>query len=127
MTQDPWFSGETSGLLGALLGGGYCGVLIGAIGGGVCGPLAAKGIAKAFVLTYCAVMAALGAALLITGFVALFSSQPYAVWYPFVLCGSLGLGSGTMIVVVLNNKYRQADQRKLEAQELRTGSVLNEL
>jgi hypothetical protein len=119
MSPDPWFSEQVSGLLGGLLGGGYCGVLVGAIGGGVCAPLAAKGKGRVFVHWYTMSLAAIGAVLLITGIVALVMGQPYAVWYPFVLCGALGAGLGVMLFVTCRRQYQMAEHRKLDAQELR--------
>lgn len=127
MTPEPWFSEQISIMLGPLLGGGYGGLLLGGIGGGLCGPLASKGIAKNFVLTYWILMAATGAALLIAGIVAVLSDQPYRIWYPFVLTGAMGLGLGVMCVMLFTRQYRIADQRKLEAQELRSGSVSNSM
>jgi hypothetical protein len=46
--------------------------------------------------------------------------QPYAVWYPLVLVGGLSsLLIGTLWPTVIRTAYRQAEIRRLEAEELR--------
>jgi MFS family permease len=115
-----WFSGPESGTLGAILGGS-----VGIIGGGIGGPLMGyfvpKGRAKPFILGFLWFWLVLGVALLITGFVALAQSQPYHVYYPFLLCGGMASVVMGTLIPVITRQYRAAEKRRLAAEEFRRG------
>lgn len=114
-----WWTPQQAGLIGALVGGIVGGVMVGAIGGGVCGPLAARGKGRAFVLSYSAVCAAIGLAIVLTGIVAAAIDQPFHVWFwlfqPGVIVLLLSLGG----VVLFRRVYAQHDRRRLAAEEFR--------
>lgn len=113
----PWFTNY--GLAGALLGGGIG--MLGAFFGCAFGVLGPRGRARALVVGTNWVGLVAGVALLAAGVTALAGGQPYGVWYPLLLSGGLlGLLMGTMVPVV-RLVYRQAEHRRLEAEEFRRG------
>ncbi len=113
----PWFTNY--GLAGAILGGG-AGILGGVYGSllGVCGP---RGWAKTVVLGLNWVAVLLGLGLLGAGLVALGTGQPYGVWYPMTLSGGILCVVMGCLLPVARMVYRQADQRRLQAEEFRRG------
>jgi len=109
-----WFDEQTAGLIGGVLGGGF-----GGVGGALAGMLAPRGKAKGLVLGVFAVGILIGVVLLVVAGVALVQAQPYHVWYPFGLTGLImTLVMGGLFPVV-RLRYRQADERKMEAESLR--------
>jgi hypothetical protein len=44
------------------------------------------------------------------------------VWYPLVLIGFLGSTIGVVLLPVMHTVYRQADQRRFEAEKIRRGA-----
>lgn len=116
-TVDPWFG--SPGLAGAILGGGI-GTLC-AIYGTVLGICAPRGAARGFVFALHWGMIALGAVLAIMGIVALSGGQPYGVWYPLLLSGVISALIVGILTPVLRLRYRQAEHRRLEAEEFRRG------
>jgi MFS family permease len=112
-----WLSTSSTMLYGSLAGalGGTAGGILGAL----TGVLAPRGKARGLVLGFMYAFCVFGLVNLIFGLVALIAGQPYAVWYPFLLMGSIfPLVFGFMIPVV-KRVYRQAEQRRLEAADLR--------
>jgi len=108
------FSENVASVLGAVLGG--MGGLLGAFGA-FAGIVSSKGKFRKLVLTTTIVFICIGTGLLITGIYALLSSQPYFVWYPFVLAGTI------IIVVLLPNyffikrRYTQIELKKMGLQD----------
>ncbi len=114
--MNPWFDEQSVGLIGGILGSSI-GVFFGAIGGGVGGPLAALGKAKPLVLGIFYLGIIVGLGLLGTGVYALIDGQPNYVWAVFALPGAgLAVLMGGLLPVI-HMRYRQADQRQLDAQE----------
>ena len=102
--------------------GGYGGAAIGVLGGclgAAAGYLAPKGKAKTFVLGAFGMMIAVGALTLIAALFALSSGQPRHVWYPLVLIGGIVCVVVPIQLPALRTAYRQAELRRLEAEELR--------
>jgi hypothetical protein len=118
LAQDPapWFSNP--GAVGGLIGAG-----VGVLGGGIYGPLvgilASRGKAKTLVMGYHGLLLLLGLALLIAGLVALFGGQPYRVWFTFVLPGGILTMLMVFLAPVVAMRYREAEQRRLQAEEFR--------
>ena len=81
--------------------------------------LAPRGKAKAVILTSFIVLAFVGGLLLCTGLIALTGGQPRHVWYPLVLIGGIVVLVVPMQIPMLRTRYRQAELRRLEAEELR--------
>lgn len=114
-----WWSEQAMAWIGAIGGSGVgivCGTL-GALGGW----LAPRGKGKAVLVPLHAAVVIIGIAALGTGIVAVSMGQPYHVWYPLLLGGFImTMVMGGLLPVVLL-RYRQAEQRRLEAEELRRG------
>ncbi len=113
-----WFDSNTAGLVGAIVGSGI-GVVVGGIGGPLAGTLAPRGKAKKLVIGFYVACLALGVIFALAGVAALVMGQPFHVWFVFAMPGALTATlTGALLPVVLN-RYAQADQRRLEAEELR--------
>ncbi|MCC6677650.1 MAG: hypothetical protein IT436_10945 [Phycisphaerales bacterium] len=115
-----WLTMQEANVLGAVAGG-----VFGVLGGGVTGPLigwlAPQGRAKGLVLGLQLFWIAVGLAMLLTGVTAGLIGQPGYVIKPFVLVGLIAtVVMGGLLPVTLA-RYRQADRRRLEAEELRRG------
>jgi len=112
----PWFNNP--GLVGGMLGAG-----VGVLGGGIYGPLVAilapSGRARAFVYSYHAALFLAGLILLAFGMTALMKGQPYGVWYSLSLPGLLLTVLFGCLAPVVRARYRQADVRRLDAEEFR--------
>ncbi len=115
----PWWDPQTMGMVGGI-GGAVIGT-IGGLHGGAIGYFAPRGKYKSVVLTVHVSMIVAGAAVLIAGLVAVFSGQPYAVYYPLLLLGGLVTMLFTFLFPVVIAQYRHADARKLDAEEFRRG------
>jgi hypothetical protein len=117
--MDAWWTNQQAGLWGGI-GGGLFG-LLGGVLGTLVGVYAPKGRFKSLVLGLQYGMIGVGAVSLVMGVLALSLHQPYAVWYPLTLLGLLMMAvCGGLLPQVLRT-YRQAEQRRLDAQELRRG------
>ena len=117
--MQPWFDAQTAGTIGAIMGAGLGGGF-GGIGGGVGGPLAAMGKAKTLVVgTF---YAALIIAVLIAGvgIYALIDGQPWHVWFVFLMPGVTMAVIMGVLLPVIKSKYAQAEQRKLDADAIRS-------
>jgi hypothetical protein len=114
-----WFTQTQSVYIGAF-GGAGVGVL-GGILGPMAGVLAPRGKAKGLVLGLHGTVVVLGVIVLIAGIVAVSTGQPRHVWYPLLLGGGiLTCVMGGLFPVVLG-RYRAAEQRRMQAAELRNG------
>lgn len=114
-----WWSSQMAGLIGGIGGGGLgslCG-LFGALGGW----LAPQGKGKPLILGGFIAMVLIGVASLGTGVVALSIGQPYHVWYPLCLIGFILTLVPGLLLPVFHMRYRHAEARRLQAEELRRG------
>ena len=112
----PWFNPN---LAGGILGGGV-GVL-GAVYGTLVGVLAPRGKGRTFVMAMHWSAIALGATFLVAGIGAAVSGQPYGVWYSLLLPGALLVVLMGCMTPVIKQRYRQAEHRRLQAEEFRRG------
>jgi len=93
---------------------GWGGAIIGCLGG-LCGFLGALGRARRLVMGMLVLMIMLGLVAAIAGVVAVVQHQPYAVWYPLILCGIL---LGTICpynLRVLRRNYEAKELRRMAA------------
>lgn len=116
---DPWF--EPAWKFGAYFGGGW-GTFVGVMGGvlGCSSYFVARGQGKLWVLGSMAVMAALGAVVTLVGAYAFFTGQPYAIWYPLAMGGLPAMLVFGLLYPTIAAKYREAEQRKIDAAGLRS-------
>lgn len=115
--MEPWWTSQQAGLIGGIAGtgAGIIGAVVGTLGS-LCVP---RGKCKPLVLSLMAVSVVIGVACLITGLVAVSQGQPYHVWYPLSILGLVLTVVFGALLPVINAQYRQADMRRLEAEELR--------
>ncbi len=114
---EPWFG--NAGLVGGLIGGGIG--ILGAVYGTVVGVFAPRGKGRPFVFAVHWAALAVGGVLVVAGVTAVITGQPYGVWYALLLPGLLLtvlMGTATPMIRL---RYRQAEHRRLEAEELRRG------
>jgi hypothetical protein len=104
-----WWSGRKSAVLGSVAGSAL-GILGAAIGW-----LGSTGRAKAFVLGTLKAFAWLGIAALVLGVVALAADQPYAVYYPLLLLGTIGASLGFALPRSLSRRYEELELRRMQA------------
>lgn len=115
-----WFTIHEANHIAGVMGG-LIGALAGGVGGPMIGILAPKGKAKGLVVGYQIFWIVVGLGLLITGLVGLAMGQPGYVCHPFLLVGfvSSAVMGGLLPVTLL--RYREAEKRKLDAEEFRRG------
>ena len=104
-----WWSGPTAGWIG-----GIGGVILGAFGV-VVGALTAKGRGRAGLQAACIVLALAGLTVLGVGLAAIQAAQPYAVWYPPVLCGGFGFMMGLAMYFAVRRRFTQIELQRMRA------------
>lgn len=116
--MNAWWTAQQAGLIGGIGGGaiGMAGAMVGSLSF-----LVVRGKAKPLMLGLFLAMIALGLCLLGAGVVALIQSQPYHVFYPLLLGGFIATCVFGALLPVILIRYRQADVRRLEAEQLRRG------
>jgi hypothetical protein len=115
--MEPWWTSVQAGWIGGI-GGSVLGLFGAALGtiGGICAP---RGKCKGLVHVLIMLPLVAGLAALIVGLAALGLGQPYHVWYPLLIFGIVGTAVMGGLLPVFRARYREADQRRLEAEELR--------
>lgn len=102
-----WWSPQQIGLIGGI-GGSVIGCF-----GALLGLLASKGTARTFVLATMKIFIALGILLTIAGFVAVVSSQPYAVWYALLLPGVILTLVFSLTLPSIQRRYDELEIRRM--------------
>jgi hypothetical protein len=102
-----WWSPQQSGLIGGI-GGSVIGCF-----GALLGLLASRGKARSFVLATMKIFIALGILLTIAGFVAVVSSQPYAVWYALLLPGVILTLVFSLTLPSIQRRYDELEIRRM--------------
>jgi hypothetical protein len=118
--MNPWWTDQQAGWVGGI-GGSVAGILGGLLGT-IVGIFAPRGKCRALVYAMITFMISVSALCLIAGIVALFLGQPYGVYYPLLLEGAIGLPVVGGLTPLIRRTYRQADARRLEAEEFRRSS-----
>jgi MFS family permease len=114
-----WWTNQQAGLIGGI-GGSVIGILGAAIGTTM-GIFAPRGRFKALVLGAMTIGVVLGLATLFAGIIAISTGQPYHVWYPLLLAGTLATVLDGALLPMARMRYKQAEQRKLDAAQIRQG------
>jgi hypothetical protein len=117
---EPWFDPLQFGILVGAYGGGGLGGLCG-LWGAMAGLLAPYGKGRTFVIGFGWLILVVGIAALIFGVVALMAGQPWAIWYGPVLVGVITVPLIGSLLPMLRMRYRQADERKMQAEDFRRG------
>ncbi|MCI0331175.1 MAG: hypothetical protein L0196_09590 [candidate division Zixibacteria bacterium] len=111
MDPTPWFDDPNrfGALFGAIVGGG--GGTLGGLLGALAGKLAPRGKGRQIVVGGFVLFISVGAVLLAAGIYALVSGQPYAIFYPLLLCGGIFCAvMGGLLPLVLK-RYREAEKQ----------------
>lgn len=115
---EPWFDLNQFGAwYGSIAGGGggtLCGI-VGALGG----TLAPRGIGRRWILGLMYGLVVAGIAQLTFGIYALAVGQPYGIWYGPVLGGTVMTLVVGVLIPVVRWRYREAEERRVEAEGLR--------
>ena len=106
-----WWSAQQSGLIG-----GIGGSLIGCLGA-LIGTLASLGKARRFVLTTTVILIVTGILLVIAGVVAVAMKQPYAVWYPLLLGGTILTFVLSINLYSIKRRYDDAEIRRMTSMD----------
>ena len=110
---EPWFDpNRYAWIFGTALG------IVGGVLGSLAGTLAPRGKAKPLVMGLYVVSLLACAAMSIAGIVAFLQQQPYGIWYGLGLPGVLGLLILGGLMPVVQQRYREAEQRRLSARDL---------
>ncbi len=115
MDPSPWFGdpNKFGALFGSLVGG--IGGTLGGLLGALVGTLTPRGKAKRLVVGGFVLFIFVGIILLAVGLYALVSGQPYAIFYPMLLCGGIFCAvMGGLLPVVLK-RYREAGKNRAAA------------
>ncbi len=110
---EPWFdANQWAWVPGTLLG------VLGGLWGSLTGVLASQGKAQALVVGMGWLLLGVSLVLLATGLTALISGQPYGVWYGLGLPGLVGTVVIAPLFPVVNKRYREAEERRLNEGQL---------
>ncbi len=110
---EPWYDPA----LYAWIPGTVYGTTVGIIGG-ISGTFASAGKAKSLVMSLLYSGIAVAVLFLIAGGIALVCSQPYGIWYGFLLPGFLGVFIIPTILPQIRTQYHLAENRKMESADL---------
>ncbi|MCE5301994.1 MAG: hypothetical protein LLF97_02660 [Planctomycetaceae bacterium] len=106
-----WWNGRAGGWIGGV-GGSILGLL-----GATIGILSGLGKARRFVLVLTTTLAVLGMVSLVVGLVAVVLGQPYAVYYPLLLGGTILAAVFGGNFPMLHRRYQQIELRKMAAMD----------
>ncbi|HWC99377.1 MAG TPA: hypothetical protein VG456_21610 [Candidatus Sulfopaludibacter sp.] len=110
----PWFDPDRYAWIPGTLFGSAAGIL-----GALVAWLVVEGKARAAMIRSWIVLWIVAMALLVAGLIGLRNGQPYGVWYGLLLPGIVGtLVLGGNLVVIIK-RYREIEQRRLAAKDLR--------
>jgi hypothetical protein len=104
-----WWSGRRAGILGGIVGSAL-GIL-----GAVIGWLGSAARAKGFVLGTLKGIAWLGTGALVFGAFAAAVGQPYTVYYPLILIGTISAALGFSLPRSLSKRYEELELRRMQA------------
>jgi hypothetical protein len=110
---EPWFDANSY----AWIPGTAMGCLAG-LWGSVAGMLAPQGKGKGLVFGMAALLLGCAAVLVGLGLYALLTGQPYGIWYGLGFPGLLILVILIPLLIVVGNRYREAEQRRMAAQDI---------
>lgn len=111
--NDLWFEpNRWAWLPGTLLGS------LGGLWGALMGSLEPQGKARGLVFGLGWALAVAAAVLLVAGVVAYRDGQPYGIWYGLGFPGVLVGGLMLMFLPMARLRYREAEQRRMQAQDI---------
>ena len=114
--SNEWFNGSTAGWIGGLAGSAVG--IYGALFGCLAGFLVPRGKGRSLLIAMVALGFAVGIASLLVGIFAVFSGQPYHVWYGFTLIGGLLVFILPVAFSTIGKQYDQFEQRRMQALDM---------
>ena len=110
----PWFDPNAWAWLPGTLFGCLAGLW-----GALAGTLAPQGKARRFVLVFGWLLILAAIVFLVAAIVAYFGGQPYGIWFGLGLPGLQGVILLPVLFAIVLLRYRQAEERRMTAQDLR--------
>ncbi len=110
---EPWFDPAMYAWIPGTVYGATLGII-----GGISGTCASAGKAKSLIIGLLYSYIAVAVLFLITGGIALFCTQPYGIWYGFLLPGFLGVFILPTILPKIRTQYNLAENRKMASADL---------
>jgi len=112
-----WFDETTAMLIGAIGGSGFgC---WGGILGFLANRFASKGKHRAFMMNAIRFTIGAGLVLLAFGLAALFSGQPYHVWYPLLLLGGIVTGVLFPCYFQVRRQYNETELKNMRLKDMK--------
>ena len=105
----PWWNASEGGWIGGILG-----IVLGVFGA-LIGTLASTGRGRRLAIPLMVGGVIVCALLLIVGVIAWGSGQPYAVWYPLILSGAIGVCVMGSLLPVMKRRVEELEMRKMTA------------
>ena len=107
-----WWSERQAGLAGGLLG-----LILGGLGAAG-GWLAARGRSLHLAIRLLVALGAAGALALLLGLLAVFTAQPWAVFYPLLLGGGISTALAALLTPLLRRRRTEAELQRMRARDL---------
>lgn len=110
--SEPWFDANSwSWLPGTAFG------VLGGLWGSLAGILGSKGKGTGVIWAGYWFLLLAGAVSLVVGIYAVATGQPYGIWYAFLLPGVIALAVVAPLGIVVRNRQRMNEQRRMQAAE----------
>jgi len=111
--SDPWFDPNMYAWIPGTVYGVSAGLL-----GALSGTFASQGKGRRWVLGVWWLFSGIGAVFLVAGISVFLLGQPYGIWYGLGLPGLLGLILFPSLMPVIVQRYRVAEERRIQAADL---------
>ncbi len=110
-----WFTEQQAGMIGGIIG-----TCIGCWGGliGCMSTFCVRKGLKKLIYALFGICIAAGFVLTIAGLVALFTKQPYHVWYAFLLPGGLAMVIPASLLPTMRKRFTEYEMRQIQARDL---------
>ena len=109
--EGAWWSGPQAGLVGGLFGSAV------GIMGAIIGTLSGLGRFRSFCLGLCWLNIVIGVVSLIAGIVAVSTGQPYEVYFPLLLCGTIATTVVGGVLPTVRKRYEETELRRMASMD----------
>lgn len=114
--EGAWWSGQQAGLVGGLFGSAV------GIMGAIIGTLSGLGRFRSFCLGLCWLNIAIGIVSLIAGIFAVSTGQPYEVYFPLLLCGTIATCVVGGVLPTVRKRYEENELRRMASMDASVAS-----
>lgn len=108
--KEPWWDDRAGGLVGSAMG------IYGALFGTVVGGLGAAGRARGMVMGFMLITGVAGIVIAVLGVAALALGQPYGVWYPLILGGTVFCALSFGLMPSMRRRFAEEEMRRIDSQ-----------